>query len=96
MEGGIDLEAGGYRYGPYIIAWLYNFLSDRCGSLEVGGSTLGCGRSQGSPLCPTLFLVYINDLLHALQCVHKLWSQGFANDLALWIVGELQTRETDP
>ena len=25
---------------PYIIAWLYSFLSDRCCSLEVGGSTL--------------------------------------------------------
>ena len=49
----------------------------------------------GLPTIPHLILVYIDDLLHALQRVHKLWSQGFADDLALWIAGELWTRETN-
>ena len=85
---------------PYIIAWLYNFLSDRCCSLEVGGSTPEvapeCGLPQGSPLSPTLFLVYTDDLLHSLQCVRTLRCQGFVDDLAFWIAGELRTGETDP
>ena len=84
---------------PYIFAWLYSFLSNKCCSLEVGGPTLEvapeCRLPQGSPLSPTLFLVYIDDLLHSLQCVCKLRSQEFANDLALWIAGELRTGETN-
>ena len=84
----------------YIIAWLYSFLSNMRCSLEVGDSTLEvapeCGLPQVSPLSPPLFLVYVNDLLHALQRVHKLRSQGFADDLALWIASKLQTGETNP
>ena len=85
---------------PYIISWLYSFLSDRCCSLEVGGSTLEVAREcclpQGSPLFPTLLLVYIDDLLHSLRRVCTFCSQGFADNLALWIVGKLRTGETNP
>ena len=44
----------------------------------------------------TLFLIYIDDLLHALQRISRLLSQAFANDLVIWIVTEIRTEEADP
>ena len=74
---------------PYLVFWLDSFLSDRVCLLCVGDSELEvmpeCGLPQGSPLSVTLFLIFINDLLQSLGHIHMLRSQGFADDLALWV-----------
>ena len=78
----------------YLIEWTRGFLFDRVSVLEVGGASLevrpSCGVPQGSPASPILFLIYLNDLLHHLQRVHRVRRQAFADDLLLWIVGDFR------
>ena len=43
---------------------------------------------QGSPLSPTLFLIYVYGLLHSLACLGPVHFQAFADDFIVWIMGD--------
>lgn len=73
----------------YLLDWTQGFIFGRFSLLEVGELSIEvrphCGVPQGSPISTTLFLIYINDLLHQLVRVEPVSRNAFANDLILWL-----------
>ena len=69
-----------------MVAWIRAFLAPRTAQLVVNESAypfdISVGVPQGSPLSPTLFLVFVDDLLQDLEQIVRL--QAFADDIPLW------------
>ena len=70
----------------YMVSWTRAFLEHRTVVLRVNDSEfpfpIRAGVPQVSPLSPTLFLVYVDDLLQQLsRTVH---CQAFADDMLIW------------
>ena len=69
------------------IRWIKAFLSDRRAAVSFNGELskffrLKAGVPQGSVLSPTLFIIFINDIVAALP--KTVQASLFADDLAVW------------
>ncbi|BHF66094.1 hypothetical protein SprV_0200910800 [Sparganum proliferum] len=70
-----------------LLKWIKNFLIGRSQTVRLGGQqsaevTVASGVPQGSVLGPILFLIYIDDCIHVLDCDIAM----FADDIKLWTV----------
>nr|VZI32070.1 unnamed protein product [Spirometra erinaceieuropaei] len=70
-----------------LLKWIENFLVGRSQTVRLGGQqsaevTVTSGVPQGSVLDPILFLIYIYDCIHGLDCKIAM----FADDIKLWTV----------
>jgi len=71
--------------------WISSFLTNRKARVQISGKyskevTLSEGVPQGGVLSPTLFLVYINDIIKSLPRHVK--GAIYADDLVLWCTEE--------
>ena len=53
-------------------------------------------RPPGLTSLPTLFLVFIDNLIYSLSSLGTLKAQGFADDLVLWIEGSFRDGNIHP
>ena len=89
----IKLESYGIGYELY--DWLQNFLSDRSQMAVVGGFqsdsvTVESGVPQGSVIGPTMFILFVNDILDKLPS-STVSCKLFADDVKLYSNVEIFT-----
>ena len=75
-----------YGFYPSLCNFISNFLSDRSIAVVVDGhcsspKSINSGVPQGSVLSPTLFLLFINDLLNQTSC----FIHSYADDTTLHV-----------
>ena len=74
--------------------WISQYLNNRTAWAQVNGAhsrqkTLREGVPQGGVLSPTLFLIYVNDIIAELP--RKIHSALYADDMVLWCSEEYIT-----
>jgi len=79
-----------------LLAWLHDYLCDRKQRVVISGTTsdivsITAGASQGSILCPILFLVYNNDFVTDIHSPIRL----SADNTTLYIEVDDPQREAD-
>ena len=91
----LKLQQSGISGNMY--RWISQYLNNRKARVHVNGKysrekTLKEGLPQGGVLSPTLFLIFINDILQ--HCPRNVKGAIYADDLALWCTEEYVTTAT--
>ena len=91
---GLRLKLKQNKVKGHMYQWISQYLNNRKARVHVDGAysrkkTLRQGVPQGGVLSPTLFLIYINDILKELP--HNVHAAMYADDLAIWASEEYIT-----
>lgn len=85
---GLMLKLHRLNCPKYLMAWIWNYLSNRSAYINMNGSSssifsLHKGVPQGSCIVPVIFIVYHHDILNSISLLH--WNHLFADDLAVLV-----------